>query len=101
MRYLVITPDYTQSCIRDEFEGVISLDDLSLPKEFIDEISIWHDSYRKIIPLGSADRKTCMREIEKLDMQGIKIAKQLSNLVPGGAKVKYFSEGKLRYLQID
>ena len=98
MRYLVIMPDYTGSCVREEFGEEVELEDLGLPRNVVDEIVIWHNSYREIIPLDEKEKKQRIDQIETLDTQGLKIAKQLKTLVPGGAKVKYFSEGKLKYL---
>ena len=101
MRYLTIMPDYTSSCLRDDFEGLIELEDLELPQEFISELSSWHDAYRQIIPLSDEERATRIQEIEQLDSKGLEIAKRLKDLVPGGAKVKYYSEGKLMHLHVD
>ena len=101
MKYIVLMPDYTGSCIRDEFEGEIAMESLGLPKEIFNEITVWHNAYRKIIPLSEEEREQRIEEIEKLDAQGLELAKNLKTLVPGGAKVKYFSEGKLKYLQVN
>ena len=101
MKYIVLMPDYTGSCIRDEFEGEIAMESLNLPKKTFNEITIWHNAYRKIIPLSKEEREQKIEEIEKLDAQGLEFAKSLKTLIPGGAKVKYFSEGKLKYLQVN
>ena len=60
MKYLIIMPDYTGSGIRDEFEGEISLNDLDLPIDFINEFTSWHNEYREIIPLDNEERKKKM-----------------------------------------
>jgi hypothetical protein len=101
MKYIVLMPDYTGSCIRDEFEGEIAIESLGLPKEILNKITVWHNAYRKIIPLSKEEREQRIEEIEKLDAQGLELAKSLKTLVPGGAKVKYFSEGKLKYLHVN
>ncbi len=98
MKYLIVIPDYTGSCIQDEFEGEISLDDLDLPKNLIQELNTWHKSYREIIPLNQKERIKKNKEIEKLDLQGLELVKKINDSIPGGAKIKYFSEGKLKYL---
>ena len=38
MKYLVLAPDYTSSCIRDEFNGSIELSKLNLPVGLESEI---------------------------------------------------------------
>jgi hypothetical protein len=38
MKYIVLMPDYTGSCIRDEFEGEIAVESLNLPKETFNEM---------------------------------------------------------------
>lgn len=101
MKYIVLMPDYTGSCVRDEFEGEISVESLNLPEHILNEITTWHNAYRKIIPLSKEEREQRKEEIEKLDAQGLELAKSLKNLIPGGAKVKYFSEGKLKYIQVN
>ena len=101
MRYLTLVPDYTGSCIQDDFEVNVSLEKLNLPKNFINQLTIWHNLYRAIIPLSENERKVRINEIEELDKQGLQLAKTLKKLIPGGAKIKYFSEGKLVYLPID
>lgn len=98
MKYLTLTVDYTDSCIHDDAGSEIKLDDLGLPKDFIDELTVWHAAYLEIIPLNDGQRLSKMDKIEELDQTGLYLARRLMDLVPGGAKVKYFSEGKLKYL---
>lgn len=96
MRFLTIASNYTGPCIQDNFEGPISIDQLGLSDSFIQEINVWNEAYKVIIPLSEK-----INEIELLDQHGLEIANKLQRLVPGGAKVNYFSEGKLKYLPID
>lgn len=98
MKYLTLIPDYTQSCVRDDFNGNVELEEFGLPQDFIMEIVSWHSAYRKIIPLDESQRNVLTNEIDKLDNQGLDFARRIAELVPGGAKVRYFSEGKLKYL---
>ncbi len=98
MKYLTISPNYTQSCIRDDIEGPIELSCLELPESIVNEIKLWHQRYREIIPLSMDERQKISQTIEELDQQGIKIALKIKELL--NAKVKYFSEGKLKYLII-
>ncbi|MGL4427020.1 MAG: hypothetical protein ACRCUQ_04630 [Alphaproteobacteria bacterium] len=97
MKYLTIMPDYTGSCIKDDFSGeFVDLESMELPKDLLEEILNWHSDYRKIIPLSEKERNESLEEIEKLDIRGINIAKKLIKLK--NIKIKYFSEGKLQYI---
>ncbi len=101
MKYLILIADYTGSCIQDEYNhNRISLNDLDIPEDLRKNLKSWHAEYRKIIPLPDEERSQIMDKIESLDAQGIKLAKKISELIPGGAKVKYYSEGKYKYLQV-
>lgn len=98
MRYLTIAPDYSRSCIKDDFNGFVDLSEMKLPQDFIEEIFSWHLLYKQIIPLSIEDREKMFDEIDRLDQQGLRIADRLRELAEGGAKVKYYSEGRLKYL---
>ncbi len=100
MRYLTIAPDYTQSCIQDDFNGPVDPIDLNLPPDLIEKINLWHSAYKAIIPLEQKERNIRMKEIEALDTEGLMIANQLMQAISEGAKVRYYSEGKLQYLNI-
>ena len=100
MRYLTIMPDYTESCIVDDYKGRIKLKELNLSKPFLQEIEDWHLRYRKIIPLSDEQREIQKKEIEELDMQGLQLALKLEQLLPKETKIKYFSEGKLKFLPL-
>lgn len=97
MKYMILMPDYTGSCIRDEFEGEVNVDELGLSTQMISELKSWHNEYRKIIPLSLEEREASVDQIEELDKMGLHIAKKLEIEISGGAKVKYFSEGNLSY----
>ena len=101
MKYLTLIPNYTGSCIQDDFEGQINLESLNLPHDFIEKLNVWHDSYKAIIPLNEQERKKISREIENLDDEGLQLAKTLKQLISGETKIKYFSEGRLAYLPIE
>lgn len=99
MRYLTVMPDYTSSCIKDDFGGQIDVDELDfLPQEYVSRLNNWHTMYRAIIPLSSYERAAVKEKIDKLDEEGLALSKELRDLVPGGAKVKYYSEGHLKLL---
>ena len=98
MRYLTLIPDYTNSCLQDDFEGYLQLSELKLSHNLLDSLKKWHEEYKKIIPLPIEQRNKIMDQINNLDRDGLKLAKQISKEIPGGAKVKYFSEGQLKYI---
>lgn len=101
MRYLIIAPDYVETCIKDEFNGYIDYEELGIPQDFIEEINSWHLSYRQIIPLSMEERTKKTEDIERLDTQGLSIARKLMKKINEPIKVKYFSEGKLKYIFFD
>lgn len=100
MRYLTIAADYTQSSVRDDFDGPIEPETLDLPKALCDELREWNDQYRKVIPLGqeARNRATIAELISRLDEQGQGLAERLAAALKPQAKVRYYSEGHLRYL---
>lgn len=100
MKYLTVMSDYTGSCLYDDFIGQIEFDELGLPQEYISMLYSWNESYRRIIPLSENERFELNEEIEQLDREGIELARKLIYLVPGGAKVKYYSEVKLKHLHL-
>lgn len=100
MHYLILSADYMKPSLKDEFNGYVDLRKLGVPQNLIEELTLWNDSYNRIIPLTMEQRENQIQIIQELDEQGKKIARDLERLVPGGAKVKYFSEGKLMYLSL-
>ena len=99
MRYLTLMTDYTGFCIQDDFEGQIDCLELELDKEFCTELEQWNDDYKVIIPLDCDERSRLSDIIKALDDRGIFLAKKLADTIQGGAKVKYFSEGKSKILE--
>lgn len=99
MRYLTIAADYTQSSLRDDFEGPIEPETLHLSKTLCEELREWNDQYRKIIPLSEEARRraTNAELIRRLDEQGQSLAKRVADALKPEAKVRYYSEGHLRY----
>lgn len=98
MRYLVLTADYQVSGIKDEFEGGLSRDKLELPEGLWDEIEDWVSDYQHIIHLDSNERASLIDEITNLDARGLAIKQQIIEFYEGSVKVKYYSEGLLRYV---
>jgi hypothetical protein len=60
MKYLILIPDYTGSCIRDEFEGEIEIENLGLTQDTINELVKWQDIYSRIIPLSIEEKKVVL-----------------------------------------
>lgn len=63
------------------------------------EFEIWNSDYKRIIPLDMSERNQRRNEIDILDKQGMLLAKKLADTIDGGAKIKYYSEGLLKYLE--
>lgn len=57
MRYVILIVEYIGSCIRDEFEGEIAIESLGLSEETLEELIVWQNDYRKIIPLSTKERE--------------------------------------------
>ena len=100
MKYLTLAPDYTNSCLKDDFDGYIQLAELNLSNDLIRSLQKWHEDYRAIIPLSTDQRRKVISKIYNLDKIAIDLAKKISKEVAGGAKIKYFSEGQLKYLAV-
>lgn len=99
MRYLTIAADYSVSCLKDDFTGPLEPDDLKLPAALAAALSRWNERYKSIIPLDMDQRtKPDTAElIDRLDQEGQELANQVREAV-GEAKVRYYSEGHLKYL---
>jgi len=101
VRYLTVAADYTQSSLRDDFEGPVEPEALDLPKALCDELRKWNDQYRKVIPLGeeARTRADTAELISRLDEQGQGLAQRVADALKPEAKVRYYSEGHMRYAQ--
>ena len=98
MRYLIIAADYTGIQIQDELKGVISLESLKLPNELINELNFWNNDYKKIMPLSVEERREQEELINNLDSRGLKLVEKIKNSIHEPSKIKYYSEGRLQYL---
>lgn len=98
MRYLVLTADYQVSGIKDEFEGFLSREELDLPEDLWSEIEKWVADYQYIIPLDAKERESLKEEIKSLDAKGLELRKKIIEFYKGNVKVKYYSEGLLKYV---
>lgn len=96
MKYLVLTAEYN-SMLHDEFDSGFDYMDLNLPEELTGKLKEWYEDYWPIIQLNSVERARLNAEIHKLDKRGIELAKEVKFQF-GEAKVKYYSEGLLKYI---
>lgn len=101
MRYLTLMADYTASALRDDFAGPVEPEDLGLDASLAAAICDWNERYRAVIPLGERERAAAdvVLLIESLDEEGLSLVDQVGGaLEEDGSKVRYYSEGLLRYL---
>ncbi len=99
MRYLTLAADYTQSALRDDFAGTMVPEEIGLSEGLGDRIRDWNNRYRSVIPLEEAARKSTPTAelIESLDEEGLELIGAIQAELPD-VKVRYFSEGHLRYV---
>lgn len=100
MKYLTLSAEYTQSALRDDFAGPVVPEEVGLPWELGERIRDWTERYRVIIPLDESKRAEAAIAdlIASLDQEGLVLASDISVALEG-VKVRYFSEGHLRYIQ--
>ncbi len=99
MRYLTVVADYTQSPLRDDYVGTVVPEEIGLSWELGAQLRDWNDRYRAIIPLDLADRTSAPASdlIDLLDDEGLTLADAIGSTLQD-VKVRYYSEGRLRYL---
>ncbi|MDZ7679297.1 MAG: hypothetical protein U5K29_12190 [Acidimicrobiales bacterium] len=99
MRYLTLAADYTQSALRDDFVGTVVPEEVGLTENLGDRIRDWNARYKAIIPLDEAERGSSPTAelIDALDTEGLLLARAIEAQM-SDAKVRYFSEGRLRYV---
>jgi len=102
MRYLTLAANYNEFCVQDDFNGVVDPKELALPSEIIDKLNDWNATYKKIIPLDMSQRKVedIQKSIAKLDDIGLELVDVLKKCIQCGVKIRYFSEGHLKYLLV-
>lgn len=96
MKYITLIADYTQSCLHDDYIGPLELNELDLPAEIIKQLIQWNDRYKSIIRLSQEERAGHITFINMLDKEGLELSEKLRILLD--AKVRYYSEGLLRYI---
>ena len=96
--YLSFMTSYNGTCLVDDYNNESTINDFNLPNKIIEKINDWNEKYSKIIPMSEDDRQIHNSEIEELDSEGIKICIDIKNAFSEEIKIRYFSEGKLKYL---
>lgn len=99
MRYFVLAADHLESSLRDEQTGPVTIDELALTTTLVGELSYWNERYQTIIPREVAERSSPSASalIDSLDSEGLKLADRIDAELEGEAKVRYYSEGLLKY----
>jgi hypothetical protein len=100
VRYLIFDSDYRGTGIRDEFSGQITPESLGLPEELAERIAKWVADYQPIIPIPTKERWKHAERIEELDKVDLDLARSVKAHFGASAKVKYYSEGKLKQMLI-
>jgi hypothetical protein len=97
MRYLTLSTDYN-SFLKDDFDSNFSVKELGIPDSLLDEIIIWYKEYHPYILMDSNERRLKYSEIDKLDLKGKNLALAITKSINEDVKIRYYSEGRLKYL---
>jgi hypothetical protein len=100
MRYLTITADYLGTGVKDDYAEPIDPQTLNLPQEITDRISRWVAAYQPLISLDENERSLRREEIERLDQDGLNLARDIKTHLREKAKIQYYSEGRLQRLAV-
>ena len=98
MKYLVLSADWNTFCLKDEFSDVFSVTDIGLSKKLMRELNQWNNDYQEIIPMGPSERRQSWDKILCLDQKGILLKSAIESGASTNCKVKYYSEGQLKYV---
>jgi hypothetical protein len=100
MTYLTLSADYLEFSLRDEGANPVLPSELGLPDELVAELNDWNSRYQIIIPVDMTERQTDEMSslIRELDESGRQLADHIARVAPVRSKVRYYSEGWLRYL---
>ena len=98
MRYVLLAADYLEPVLRDENSGEDLLLHLRPREGLAERIATWNEAYQPIIPLEAHARLDAADLIDALDRAGLMLAAQVADALGDGSKVRYYSEGRLRYL---
>ena len=100
MRYLTVAADYMGSAIKDDYIGSLVAEEAGLSATLGERLRSWNTQYRSVIPLSMEERAygETRSLIEALDQEGLLIVQAIVAEL-GDVKVRYYSEGLLRYLE--
>jgi hypothetical protein len=97
MRYAVLSADCGEPSLRDDSGRDAQDVWRALSQSLRDDIAEWHEAYQVVIPMDMVQRTEKAALIQELDRRGLELADSTTGeLHP--AKVRYYSEGRLRYL---
>ncbi|MFK0004324.1 hypothetical protein [Paenarthrobacter sp. NPDC090522] len=99
MRYVTLAADYLEPSIRDEVTGSMDATKWNLTPSLLHEVAVWNAEYQKIIPLDIRDRPSVAGLIDKLDSQGLELARRIGAELGSSTKVRYYSEGWLKLIE--
>ena len=97
MRYLTLKTDFN-NFLKDDFNSDFTFDELEIPNSLLNEIILWYEEYRPYILMDSNERRLKYAEIDKLDLKGKKLASAISKSIKEDVKIRYYSEGRLKYV---
>lgn len=96
MRYLTLAADYLDPSLVDVLLGRLDVRESGVSEELGKRIFEWNKEYQVVIPCDLLEREALNDLIEDLDEKGAALARDVQReLAP--AKVRYYSEGWLRY----
>lgn len=98
MKYLTMSSDYASSGIKDDFGREIQRRDLPVEDVLWERLSEWLEKYNKIIMMEAQERKENINLINRLDNEGMQLARDFKNNLGSEYKIRYYSEGLLKYL---
>ena len=97
MRYLTLSADYHGPMIQDG-ERTLTCEELGIGEELCRKLIEWNEKYKKVISLSMEDRNEFALYIQNLDSEGISLSRSIVKEMKGEVKIKYYSEGRLKYI---
>jgi len=92
--------DYAGNYLVNEFDPNATVDSLNIPKELLLKLEKWNEEYTSNIPTGGLADASISSEYDHFDNRGIALAQEVISVIQGGAKIKYYSEGKSIFFQV-
>src|SRR5688572_31588325 len=96
MRYLTIWGDYRSTGVRDDYQGPLTRDDLTISDELWTDLQDWVSKYAFFTLTGTGITTENASEVRNLDLIGLALARRMTRELQGTAKVGYFSEALLQ-----